>query len=276
MKTIAIILYIILGIWAVFSFNTEKINLVYRYLIANSISNPTRNLIYSLLTVTLTIGLIIIITKGFLYPIREKSKRIESVFNRIEAMDIPAKNLESTIQYVKIFDRLSAKDNQNFNDKQIIENFIKNSIYIHGNMLKYWAERPDFEFSVFNFTRVTQITALKIKEYKHTILLISHNPEKPNKQIRIFEYDKLPEIDSLKKVVDPIFTEEVLKTIKLSFDNSLLRGYNIDEPLGYCANNDQNSKPEWSWIGIPEPFEKFNFKIILGMAVGFRKEEIPN
>ena len=98
MKTAGIIIYILLGIWAIFSFDTEKINLFSRYYIGNIIANPYKYVSYSIICILMTIMLTFIFYKEFYLKIQNQAKIIEPALSNFKDFNIEIDSLKTTAE----------------------------------------------------------------------------------------------------------------------------------------------------------------------------------
>ena len=102
----------------------------------------------------------------------------------------------------------------------------------------------------------TQITALKIGKYKHTILFVSHNDGLPDKKVTLIKFDEFPSNEKLHKILDPIFDDKILDSMKENFDYWLKNNIGIHGSAGISVTiGNTDKKNKWMWLGVPEPFK---------------------
>lgn len=257
MRTTAIIVFIILSIWSIFSFETYKIFLAARYYWGNILTSPARTISITLLTLTIAFLFTIVTYKGLILPIRTQEKKIEAVYGEFKERNIEVdSSLKFTTEYLKIYNQLKVGKRLPLKDE--ILKFIDNSKFFYSNLPTYFNENPDFNTCIFNMTPVTQVTALKIDNFQHTILFITHNINRPDKEINIYSYQNLPTNTNLHQILDPIFTDEILNTLRGNFEFWLAQGTGIHGSAGVAVTTHPSLNGDWLWIGVPEPFNKDN------------------
>ncbi len=257
MRTIFIILFIILTIWSIFSFDTARINLVARYYMANLSANPIKISFYTFCAVLLTITVFIVIYKGIAKPIRSQVKAIEPAFINFKDFNIKVNGSKTTSEYVKIYERLRAT-NKKCSVKEQILKFIDDNRFFYTNYPMEFKNNPSFN-QQYSMLEVTQITALRVNEFRHTILFVSHNPSLQDKKLSYFTYENLPDNDSLHQILDPVFTDKVLNTLRENFEMWLKRGSGIHGSVGLAVTiGNKKLDGDWMWIGVPDPFNSNN------------------
>lgn len=257
MRTIVIILFIILTIWSIFGFETSNISLALKYFIANVLANPIK----TILTLVGILGLATILCLfthfTIIRPIRNQIEKIEPLAVEFKERNIKFELNSKTIsEYIKIYDQLRSKKRLELN-VQILK-FIDDSKFVYSNLPDALKNYQELNTSIFNMNRVTQVTALKIEKYKHTILFISHNEKKADRQINFYKFDNLPENEILQTYLDSIFTDEILNPLRQNFEFWLKNNYGLHGSAGVALATKPNHDGEWMWIGVPEPFNENN------------------
>jgi hypothetical protein len=268
MKTAGLILYTLMGIWAFYSFETTKITLTSKYLFANFISNPIKTSSYTLIIILIVFGFGIIINKGFINPIRNQISIIEPIFTAYEERNYDTKKFKRS-EFIKIYEKLNKSTNKNLSDKQQVLRFLENSKSIYQNIPPIIQSGTTYNTKIFNMNRVTQVTMLRIENYKHTIIFISHNPSKADQSITVYDYQNLPDNNSLHQILDPIFTNEILNTLRNDFE-MWLNGGSIHGSAGLSVTTSKNLDGEWLYIGVPKPFNDYNLNNLIAENLGFQ------
>jgi hypothetical protein len=257
MRTTAIILFIILGIWSIFSFETSRIFLAFKYYWSNILVFPIRTISITIIALVISSVLVIIVNKGIVNPIRLQQQKIENIKHEFEIRNIKIDfNSEMMLSYLKIHDKLKSNGTSSIENE--ILNFIDNSRFFYNNLPAIFENNPEFNKQVFNMINPTQVVAIKIKRYKHTILFISHNKNFPDKRIKILSYEDLPSNLELHKILDSIFTDLILNTLKENFENWHKYNIGLHGSAGVAVATNPNLSGGWMWIGVPDPFNNEN------------------
>lgn len=267
MKTVGMILFILLSIWSLFSFETTKIILSGKYLYGNFVSNPTKIVGYILLLILLIIGLFVTINNGFKKPFANQMAAIEPIIPAFEERNYNTEKFKHS-EYIKIYERLNRNTNKKLSDKEQVLKFIENSRFIYQNLPEIITKETSSNTQIFNMNRVTQVTMLRVEKYKHTIILISHNP-KLEDRLSVYEYKNLPDNNKLRKISDEVFTDEILNTLRDNFE-MWLNGGIIHGSAGLAVTTSRNLKGDWLWIGVPNPFNDYYLNDLIAENLGFQ------
>ncbi len=267
MKTFGLILYTLMGIWAFYSFDTSKIILIGKYVIGNFVASPIKTSSFALALILTIICLGVVISKGFMKPIQNQMAVIEPIpIHWKEQLQYNVENFNRS-EYIKLYETLNKNNNKNLSDRELILKFLENSKRVYRNLPEIIEEETQYNTKYVNFNRVTQVTMLKIKKYQHSILFISHNPNKPDRLVDIYNYDELPDNRILHQVLDPIFDDENLNKIRIQFDTWPNAG-TIHGGVGFAAS--LSPVYEWLWIGVPHPFKDHNLNNLIAESLGFQ------
>lgn len=256
MKTIAIILYIILGIWALISFDTEKPGIVIRYYVANIIANPIKTVLYTFVIIVFTITSLLIFNKILYRPIVSQIKIIEPAFSNFKDFDIKFDSLNTTAEYVKIYERLRMKSKKYSLEDQIL-NFIDDSRFFYKNYPACFKKNNNFN-QLYDLTDKTQVIVIRLEKYKETLLFIHHNPKLPDRKISTFTYEGLPSNFALSKILDPIFSSKNYSYINDYYDYFDKHGIGQYGSTGIGVANSSIKNHEWMLLWLPDPFNKDN------------------
>ena len=268
MKTAGMVLFILLSIWALFSFETTRIILSGKYLYGNFITNPIKTLGYILLLLLIIIGFCLTLNNGFIKPFRNQMVAIEPIIPAFKERNYNVDSFKQS-EFIKVYEKLNKNTNRNLSDKEQVLKFIENSKFVYQNLPKIIKTETTYNTQVFNMNRVTQVTILRVERYKHTIILISHNPNVEDRLLSVYDFKNLPDNNSLHKILDPVFTEEILNTMRDNFEMWLNGGF-IHGSAGLAVTTSRNLDGEWLWIGVPNPFNDYNLNDLISESIGFQ------
>ena len=252
MKTIAIIVYIILGIWAIFSFDTEKLSLFFRYYVANILAEPIKTCLY---TLAIPIS-IVCLYKGIYKQIMNQTESIEPALSNFKDFNIKIDPINTTRDYIKIYNRLNTNEARKDIKDQILK-FIDDSRFFYKNYPSAFKNNIAFN-QMYDMSSSTQVTVLRIDKFKETILFISHNSNLPDKKISMYTYDKLPDNESLYKILDSAFTDKSLNILNDYYYSFEKNGVGQYGSAGVGVAAESVNKPKWMLLWLPDPFNAEN------------------
>lgn len=268
MRAFFITLYIILGVWSLFAFETTKIVLTGKYLYGNFISNPLKISFYTIIILLFIFGFILTLNRGFINPIKNQIGAIEPIIPAFLERNYNVENFKRE-EFIKVFEKLNKDTNKNLNEEQQVLKFLENSKYVYQNLPIIIESETTYNTKVFNMNRITQATILKVEKYKHTIILISHNPNKPDRLVTSYNFEDLPDNKTLKNIVDPIFDDDKINEIRQTFEMWLSGGF-IHGSAGLSVSTSKKLDGEWLWIGVPNPFNDYNLNNLVAESLGFQ------
>jgi len=272
MKTTAIILYILLGIWAIFSFDEVRVKSAIKYLGANLVAQPYKTTIYLILVVLLSTALSLIVYYGFISPFKNQRSAIDPVYVGLIERNYNTADFK-TSEYVVLYEKLKQSNDKNLNLRKKVLKFIDKSRFVYQNLPQIVKNNINYNTKIFNFNRVTQVTLIYIKKYRHTFLFISHNENKPDKELKEHIFDVLPNNIEIKKIVDPIFPQECFELINSAFDRWLEnKEHTVHGSAGLYVHTDRSLDGRWLCIGIQEPNQNYNLNNLIAEVIGFQNQ----
>lgn len=248
MKTILIVIYILLGIWALFSFDTVKPNIAFRYYLSNFSVNPFKIGLFTFLLFFLLIFSFFIVKSIFYENLISQYKSIEPIFTNFNENNIKVDTFKTTCEYVNVYEHFKSLKKEKDIKKEVL-NFIDNSRFFHKNYPKAFSNSIA---KCYNFPKNTQISIIRIEQYKETILFICQNENLKDKEVNNYVFEQLPNNDKLDLIFSSCADNSVISFINDYYDYFNKHGFGQYGSVGFCTFIDIN----YSIIIVPDPFEE--------------------
>jgi hypothetical protein len=269
-KLIILLLSAFFSIWGAYDFK----RIPYGYAVGYFLNFPIKSLaILCLMLVSffLTYKLIYI-------PINETKSKIDKVLVKFHPANIDTDNPNYEIAFSRILNELLKPNLKTLTPEKKLLEFIDCFRVVYDylpNELSVALKNSQ----IVGIQNITQLKAVYIKKYKHTVIFIKHETNKPDKTIEYTTFDAEPSIDTLRNIFDPNHSlpDRAIISIPDTFERWLNGEISIHGDMGYSGNGYiPNSEPYWYWIGIPDQITDYNFRKIVGECVGFQKSDSIN
>jgi hypothetical protein len=220
----------------------------------------------------LAVVLVTLVAVAFLFkPYRIFAPRCSQVNAYVELLKrqgVDADNLTGITGLMRACYALNKPFPTGTEERSIVDEVINRYIAVYSNLPASAKSIPTMASNNLNFHLVSQVYLFNIKSIGQYIYIITHDARLKNKSVEVLEYDSMPAVSDIKKLVGEEMPESrIRECLSVLQDWALYkRGIHGSSGYGQTGGTIEDDK-HWLYGYFPVPMSSINYKLFLADAL---------